>query len=219
MGAKHSVCKVLTPTKKKEDYARMFPLDKDYKVYDQATAEFEDIAGGKKKKMSKDLFMTSQGKRFAGMEPKLLENIWNAFDADGNGVMDIDEYRLYRAINSVGSRRQRAIALFAVTDSSNDRALQKDEIVSMMLLARKFSKKAAMASPPAEVIQLTPDELVEVTKIAEDFLKRHDKDGNGSVELEEFLSGWKDEAFADFNFFDDKEAPMVAAAPNKEEKK
>jgi len=212
MGAKHSIVKVLTPPKKKEDYARMFPLDKDFKVYDSATSEFSEIAGAKKKKMTKDQFIASQAPHFAGMEPHLLESIWNAFDTDGNGVMDVDEYRLYRAINAVGSRRQRAIALFAVTDTSNDRSLQKNEIASMMILAYKFNKRAKMESPPTELIQLTPDELVDITAKADAFLERHDKDGNHSVEIEEFITGWQDEAFADFNFFDDKNAPMKATS-------
>jgi len=211
MGAKNSVVKVLTPPKKKDDYARMFPLDKDFKVYDSATAEFQEITGGKKKKMSKDQFLSSQSRRFIGMEPHLLESIWNAFDTDGNGVMDVDEFRLYRAVNSCGSRRQRAIALFAVTDTSNDRALQKNEIASMMILAFRFNKRNKMDPPPTDVIQLTTDELVEITKQADAFLERHDKDGNKSVEIEEFVAGWQDEAFADFNFFDDKNAPAKVA--------
>jgi len=221
MGGKHSVAKVLAPVKKKEDYARLFPRDKDYKLYDSSTNEFVEITGSKKKKMTKDQFFSTQTKRFVGMEPHLLEAIWNAFDSDNNGVMDIDEFRLYKAINSVGSRRQRAIALFAVTDTSNDRALEKNEIASMMILAKKFAKRSAMAEPPTEVIQLTPDELVAFTAQADAFMERHDKDKNGSIELEEFLKGWQDEAFADFNFFDDKSAPLFGegAEEKKEEQK
>jgi len=182
----------------------MFPLDKDCKIYDSATVEFTAITGSKKKKMTKDQFLSSQSSRFAGMEPHLLESIWNAFDSDNNGVMDVDEYRLYRAINGAGSRRQRAIALFAVTDTSNDRSLQKSEIVSMMILARKFAKIAQMKTAPTGLVELTPDEIVEVTEKADAFMARHDKDGNNSVELEEFLAGWQDQAFADFNFFEPK---------------
>jgi len=218
MGAKHSVSKILCPARKKEDYARMFPLDKDFKLYDKAAVEFEEITGGKKKKMTKDQFISSQSKRFAGMEPALLNSIWNAFDSDGNGMMDVDEFRLYTAVSTVGSRRQRAIALFAVSDTSNDRSLQKNEIASIMILARKFAKKTQMGGEPSEIIQLTPDELVEVTKQADEFMERHDKDGNHVVELEEFLKGWQDAAFADFNFFDDKSAPMVSQFPDKEKK-
>jgi len=218
MGGKHSVAKILCPAKKKEDYARMFPLDKDFKLYDKAAVEFAEITGSKKKKMTKEQFISSQSKRFAGMEPALLDSIWNAFDSDGNGVMDVDEFRLYTAVNAVGSRRQRAIALFAVSDTSNDRSLQKNEIASSMILARKFAKKTQMGGEPSEVIQLTPDELVEVTKQADEFMARHDKDGNHVVELEEFLAGWADAAFADFNFFDDKNAPMVSQFPDKKKK-
>jgi len=208
MGAKNSVAKILAPPKNKEAYNRMFPSDKDYKVYDGAAAEFEEITGSKKKTMTKDQFIETQKKRFIGMEPQLLDSIWNAFDTDGNGVMDVNEFRLFHAINAVGSRRQRAMALFAVTDTSNDRTLQKSEIASMMILARKFIKRSTMDPPPTEPIQLTADELVEVTKQADDFMERHDKDKSNSVEIEEFVKGWQDEAFADFNFFDDKSAPM-----------
>jgi len=208
MGAKNSVVKVLTPPDKKEKYIRMFPLDKDCKIYDGATREFEEIVGAKKKAMTKEQFLETQGRRFVGMEPQLLNAIWNAFDADGNGVMDINEFRLYHAINAVGSRRQRAIALFAVSDTSNDRSLEKSEIVSMMILARKFLKRSKMADPPKDVIQLTPDEILEVTAQADAFMERHDKDKSNTVEIEEFVKGWQDEAFADFNFFDDKSAPM-----------
>jgi len=210
MGAKNSVAKILNPPRKKEDYARMFPLDKDYKVYDSATVEFEEITGSKKKKMTKEQFLDSQKERFAGMDPHLLESIWNAFDSDGNGVMDVEEFRLYRAINGAGSRRQRAIALFAITDTSNDQALQKPEIASMMILARKFMKRTQMTTPPEGLIELTPDELVEITAKADAFMERHDKDGSNCVELQEFVAGWQDEAFADFNFFDDKSAPLKA---------
>jgi len=214
MGAKNSVTKVLTPPKKKEDYIHMFPLDKDYKIYDKATAEFEEVVGNKKKNMTKDQFLNSQKQRFVGMDPHLLEAIWNAFDTDGNGVMDVNEFRLYHAINAVGSRRQRAIALFGVTDTSNDRILQKSEIVSMMILARKFKKRATMDPAPTAPVELTADELVEVTKQAEDFMERHDKDKSQTVEIEEFVKGWQDEAFADFNFFDDKAAPMKNPSEN-----
>jgi len=210
MGAKNSVCKVLMPVKKKEDYVRLFPRDKDFKIYDAATDEFQKITGNKKNKMTKEQFLKSQAERFAGMDPTLLESIWNAFDCDGNGIMDRDEFRLYRAINAVGSRRQRAIALFAVTDTSNDRILQKSEIVSMMILVRKFNKKAKMEDPPTGPIELTPEEVVEVTAEADAFLARHDKDGNQLIEFEEFLKGWQDASFADFNFFDDKDAPMTS---------
>jgi len=210
MGAKNSVLKVLSPPKKKEEYARMFPLDKDFKIYDRATQEFEEIVGGKKKKssMTKEQFLETQKHRFVGMDPHLLNAIWNAFDTDGNGVMDVDEFRLYHAINAVGSRRQRAIALFAVTDTSNDRALEKSEIVSMMILARIFKKRSELDPPPTEPIQLTPEELMDVTTQAEGFMERHDKDKSHTVEIDEFVKGWQDEAFADFNFFDDKSAPM-----------
>jgi len=210
MGAKNSVSKVLSPVKKKEDYIHLFPRDKDFKLYDAATDEFKKITGGKKNKMSKDQFLKSQAERFAGMDPHLLESIWNAFDCDGNGFMDRDEFRLYRAINGVGSRRQRAIALFAVTDTSNDRVLQKSEIVSMMILARKFAKRSKMDAPPTEPVELTADEVVEVTAQADEFLARHDKDGNQLIEFEEFVKGWQDAAFADFNFFDDKDAPTTS---------
>jgi len=210
MGAKNSVSKVLCPVKKKEDYIRLFPRDKDYKIYDSATDEYQKITGDKKKKMTKEQFMKSQAERFTGMDPTLLESIWNAFDCDGNGVMDRDEFRLYRAINAVGSRRQRAIALFAVTDTSNDRVLQKGEIVSMMILARKFAKRSKMEDPPSGPIELTPEEIVDVTAEADAFLARHDKDGNQLIEFEEFLKGWQDASFADFNFFDDKDAPMTS---------
>lgn len=210
MGAKNSVSKVLMPVKKKEDYIRLFPRDKDYKLYDAATDEFKKITGDKKNKMTKEQFIKSQTERFAGMDPHLLENIWNAFDCDGNGFIDRDEFRLYRAINGVGSRRQRAIALFAVTDTSNDRVLQKSEIVSMMILARKFAKRSKMDAPPTEPVELTADEVVEVTAQADEFLARHDKDGNQLIEFEEFVKGWQDAAFADFNFFDDKDAPTTS---------
>ena len=188
----------------------------DYKIYDAATDEYQKITGDKKKKMTKEQFLNSQAERFAGMDPTLLNSIWNAFDCDGNGVMDRDEFRLYRAINAVGSRRQRAIALFAVTDTSNDRILQKSEIVSMMILVRKFNKKAKMEDPPSGPIELTPEEVVEVTAEADAFLARHDKDGNQLIEFEEFLKGWQDASFADFNFFDDKDAPMTSY-PSQEE--
>ena len=168
------------------------------------------ITGNKKNKMTKEQFLKSQAERFAGMDPHLLESIWNAFDCDGNGFIDRDEFRLYRAINGVGSRRQRAIALFAVTDTSNDRVLQKSEIVSMMILARKFAKRGKMDATPTEPIELTADEVVEVTAQADDFLARHDKDGNQLIEFEEFLKGWQDASFADFNFFDDKDAPTTS---------
>jgi len=207
MGAKNSVVKVLSPPKNKDKYARMFPLDKDFKVYDGATREFEEIVGDKKKGMTKEQFLKSQSQRFVGMEAQLLNAIWNAFDSDGNGVMDVDEFRLYHAINSVGSRRQRAIALFAVSDTSNDRSLEKSEIISMMILARQFSKRSKMDVPPEGPVQLTADELLEVTKQADAFMERHDKDNSKTVEIEEFVKGWEDEAFADFNFFDDKAAP------------
>jgi len=210
MGAKNSVSKVLCPAKKKEDYARMFPNDKEYKVYDRATSEFTEIVGDKKKKsMTKEQFLESQKGRFVGMDPTLVDAIWNAFDSDGNGTMDVDEFRLYHAINACGSRRQRAIALFAVTDTSNDRKLEKSEIVSLMILARKFKKRSEIDPPPTSPIELTADELVQVTAQADSFMERHDKDGSQTVELDEFLKGWQDEVFADFNFFDDKSAPMI----------
>jgi len=190
----------------------MFPLDQDCKIYDGATSEFEEVVGpGDKKKpmtMTKEQFLKSQRCRFVGMDPTLLEAIWNAFDADGNGVMDIHEFRLYHAINAVGSRRQRAIALFAVTDTSNDRVLQKSEIITMMILARKFQKRSKMDAPPTGAIELTPDELLDVSKQADTFMENHDKDHSQTVEIEEFVKGWQDETFADFNFFDDKTAPM-----------
>jgi hypothetical protein len=216
MGAKNSVSKVLCPVKKKEDYIRLFPRDKDFKLYDAATDEYQKITGNKKNKMTKEQFLKSQAERFVGMDPHLLESIWNAFDCDGNGFMDRDEFRLYRAINGVGSRRQRAIALFAVTDTSNDRVLQKSEIVSMMILARKFAKRSQMAEPPAAPIELTPEEVVDITSQADAFLAAHDKDGNQLIEFEEFLKGWQDAAFADFNFFDDKDAPNTSY-PTQEE--
>jgi len=216
MGAKNSVKKVLVPTKKKSDYVLLFPRDKDFAVYNKATEEFEKLTGGKKKNLTKEQFLESQAQRFAGMDPQLLDAIWNAFDSDNNGVMDVDEFRLYHAINSVGSRRQRAIALFAVTDTSNDRALQKDEIISLMTLAEKLRERAKMDVPPTELIKLTPEQEAEIAKEAEEFLARHDVDKNGSVELEEFLKGWADKKFADFNFFDDKEAPMVGTGQKKE---
>jgi len=206
MGAKNSVAKILTPPKKKEDYMNMFPLDRDLKVYNAATAEFEQITS-KKKTMTKDQFMKSQASRFAGMDPHLLGAIWNAFDADGNGVMDVNEFRLYHAVNAVGSNNQRAMALFAVTDTSNDRVLQQSEIVSMMILARKFKKRAAMDAPPTGAIDLTADEVLQVTKDADAFMERHDKDKSKSVEIDEFMKGWQDQAFADFNFFDSKVLP------------
>jgi len=220
MGAKNSACKVLVPPKKKSVYAMLFPRDKEFTVYEKATKEFESITGSKRKNMTKDQFFASQKERFAGMDASLLENIWNAFDSDNNGVMDVDEYRLYVAINSVGSRRQRAIALFGVTDTSNDHALQKEEIQSLMVLVRKFNKKAGMDAPPEETISLSKEELAEVEKQVDAFMKAHDKDGNGNVEFEEFLDGWQDQAFADFNFFDDKSAPLTGtgAKPKEGEK-
>jgi len=202
----NSPAKILTPPKKKEDYVNMFPLDRDLKIYNAAAAEFEQITG-KKKTMTKDQFLNSQASRFAGMDSHLLGAIWNAFDADGNGVMDVNEYRLYHAVNAVGSCNQRAMALFAVTDTSNDRVLQENEIVSMMILARKFKKRAEMAAPPTGPVDLTEDELLQVSKDADAFMEHHDKDKNKSVEVEEFVKGWQDQAFADFNFFENKFLP------------
>jgi len=217
----NSPAKILSPPPKdKETYILMFPRDKDYAVYDSATAEFEDIVKDKKKKkMTKEMFMNSQKERFAGMDENLMKAIWNAFDSDGNGVMDIDEFRLYRAVNAVGSRRQRAVALFAVTDTSNDRALQKKEVVTMMTYAFLFNKKSKMDAPPTEILKLDDEEKAQVAREADAFMERHDKDKNKSIELEEFLKGWDDQAFADFNFFDDKNAPSTTPVDLTELKK
>jgi len=211
MGAKNSILKVLNPPKSKDDYQRMFPLDKNFVIYETAASEFETITGGKRRKMTKGQFMMSQGRRFEGMDPQLLANIWNAFDSDGNGVMDLDEYRLYCAINAAGSRRQRAIALFAVVDTSNDRCLQEGEIMSLMALARKFKKREGMAVSPGAIVELSPEEIGEISIVAKEFMEFHDRDKSGSISVEEFLNGWQDEAFADFNFFDNKQAPLVQA--------
>ncbi|KAH3766219.1 hypothetical protein Pelo_1893 [Pelomyxa schiedti] len=124
------------------------------------------------------------------MHDDLAEQVFDSFDFDHNGYMDVREYLSMMGVTHGGSLEQKLNASFDLFDKNGDGVLSKEEVKGMFVLIIK--QKRAAANPKAPQEELDEKSLQTIQGIVDAVFSRVDTDGNGTIDRKEFLAGFKD---------------------------
>ena len=115
------------------------------------------------------------------LHPKTYKKTFNAMDTNNDGVIDLQEMRAFLDRHDNGQRRRKmAITrLFEIIDSDNDGTLEHTEVVEAVATIPAVSILIEN-EPSLKPLLENADDLMEV-------FQKMDKDGDGTISLEELL--------------------------------
>ncbi|CAK4180558.1 unnamed protein product [Aphanomyces euteiches] len=111
----------------------------------------------------------------------VIEKLFHAFDADGDGVVDFCELSSGLSLLCAGSQQEKIEAAFTLYDVNKDNFISMAELVSY--LTAVFRVVYAFGTP---VPNVTPEQLAETT--AADAFALYDANNDGQLSLEEFTA-------------------------------
>eukprot|EP00005_Dracoamoeba_jomungandri_P005160 CAMPEP_0174261336 /NCGR_PEP_ID=MMETSP0439-20130205/11370_1 /TAXON_ID=0 /ORGANISM="Stereomyxa ramosa, Strain Chinc5" /LENGTH=204 /DNA_ID=CAMNT_0015345793 /DNA_START=27 /DNA_END=641 /DNA_ORIENTATION=- len=126
--------------------------------------------------------------------------IFESFDTDCSGAIDIEEYMALMGVTFGGSVEEKLEASFNLFDKDGNGELDETEVEEMLLMAtRAVVRKQFNASKHTQTNKVAtgqtqvdiPDQLKEKIKaIVATIFEKVDTDGNGSISKEEFQEGF-----------------------------
>lgn len=126
----------------------------------------------------------------------VASRVFRCIDDDGNGKIKREELLAFCRLLGSGTRQERAKFLFAACDLNNNGRIDQDE---MRRILRHMLLNCHLAVPGFQLVTteadaalfsgLTPDQiaLLQANRLAFDIFKDADLDGNGAIDLKEFL--------------------------------
>eukprot|EP00029_Vermamoeba_vermiformis_P006964 TRINITY_DN2877_c0_g1_i1.p1 TRINITY_DN2877_c0_g1~~TRINITY_DN2877_c0_g1_i1.p1 ORF type:complete len:144 (+),score=30.14 TRINITY_DN2877_c0_g1_i1:36-467(+) len=78
------------------------------------------------------------------MERDLANQVFDSFDRDGNGDMDLEEYMALMGVTFGGNIEQKLRASFEIFDKNGDGVLSKDEVRRMLVMVVKQVTRAQL---------------------------------------------------------------------------
>jgi len=131
--------------------------------------------------ITKEEFLAPYGNNQAAKE--LFSYVWNAFDADNNNQLDLEEFLVLYGVLHQGTQEQKIMAFFALCDQNHTHKVRHEDLMKIMTAA-------------AGIAHQDPGELSENMKY---LVKTVDKDHSGTMELNEVMKACrKDEKIAHF---------------------
>jgi len=124
--------------------------------------------------------------------------IFDSFDNDGNGSIDIDEYMALMGVTFGGTVEDKLEASFNMFDKDGDGELDRDEIEQMVLMATRVvvrkqynaGKARNKRATGSTEVDIPPELHAKIKEIINEIFDKVDKDGNGKLSREEFKQGF-----------------------------
>jgi len=127
--------------------------------------------------------------------PELAGMIFDVFDKDNNGIMDLREYLAMCGMTRAGTPEQRLAASFDLFDENSDGVISKDEVraILKMLVQQKmaiarFQQTGRKCSASSQ--SLDTKTLMSIDRIVDMTFAKVDTDKNGTIDKEEFIQGF-----------------------------
>eukprot|EP01106_Pelomyxa_sp_JSP_P000329 TRINITY_DN104_c0_g1_i2.p1 TRINITY_DN104_c0_g1~~TRINITY_DN104_c0_g1_i2.p1 ORF type:complete len:171 (+),score=42.28 TRINITY_DN104_c0_g1_i2:106-618(+) len=115
------------------------------------------------------------------ISPILAEKMFDSFDKDRSGTIDVKEFLTMMGVAQGGTTEQKLEATFEVYDKNGDGTLSRDEIKDMVLTVVK-TKRGAVDAKSLEAIDRTVATVFTVV----------DTDHNGVLDKAEFIKGFSE---------------------------
>eukprot|EP01105_Mastigella_eilhardi_P002573 TRINITY_DN1321_c0_g2_i1.p1 TRINITY_DN1321_c0_g2~~TRINITY_DN1321_c0_g2_i1.p1 ORF type:complete len:176 (-),score=64.83 TRINITY_DN1321_c0_g2_i1:109-636(-) len=125
------------------------------------------------------------------MYDELADQVFDSFDRDKNGYMDLDEYLTMMGVTHGGTVQQKLNASFDLFDKNGDGTLSRDEIREMFILIIK-QKRVAQGKPVVKGETLEAREMAIIEGVIEAVFKEVDIDHNGVLDRAEYLRGFSE---------------------------
>ena len=129
------------------------------------------------------------------MNDDLAEKVFDSFDRDHNGTMDVREYMMMMGVAQGGNVEAKLRASFDLFDADGNGSLDRDEVTAMFVnivkqkrATQRFAATRIRTPASAEVID--DKQMKEIKRIIDEVFKKVDTDGSGDIDLEEFINGF-----------------------------
>jgi len=160
-------------------------------AFDNAIAAFKKITGSTTKDMSRKAFIKTLTQRYP---EEFATMIFETFDTDGNGSMSLNEFLVYMGLSSGGSLEQKLQGSFMLFDKDHNGELERDEVINcfLTLLYSSLYKREMEANHGAKPkgITISEKQKMEITTVVNEIFTSIDTDGNGTIDIEEFVQGF-----------------------------
>eukprot|EP01088_Endostelium_zonatum_P014088 TRINITY_DN2953_c0_g2_i1.p1 TRINITY_DN2953_c0_g2~~TRINITY_DN2953_c0_g2_i1.p1 ORF type:complete len:190 (+),score=64.39 TRINITY_DN2953_c0_g2_i1:198-767(+) len=134
--------------------------------------------------ISRDKFINIMSKD-GGNDPNFAGAIFDSFDRDRNGSIDIKEYMALMGVTFGGSIEKKLEASFNLFDENGDGQLDKTEIERMASFV--FRSMVGNSKDP-----LTEKQQRTIERIVNEVFDKVDSDKSGTLDRNEFNAGFKD---------------------------
>eukprot|EP01121_Diplochlamys_sp_Union-15-3_P004672 TRINITY_DN1486_c0_g1_i1.p1 TRINITY_DN1486_c0_g1~~TRINITY_DN1486_c0_g1_i1.p1 ORF type:complete len:200 (+),score=32.06 TRINITY_DN1486_c0_g1_i1:50-649(+) len=147
-----------------------------------------------KGKITREIFLGIYVKH--GIMDSALSNlVFDSFDKDKNGMLELREYMAMMGVIYGGTIDQKLEASFSVLDKNGDKLLSKEEIRDMLIIIIKQLERTKMRTKYGDqVTGSTPVLIDSQVKLIENILKevfdKVDTDGSGTIDKDEFFIGF-----------------------------
>ncbi|KAH3757406.1 hypothetical protein Pelo_10834 [Pelomyxa schiedti] len=119
----------------------------------------------------------------------LAEKIFESFDRDGSGFMELKEYLEMMGVTHGGTIDQKLEASFHLFDKDTDGRVSRDDIKDMFIMTVKQKRVARTGGSSASVI-LDNAAMEAIDKVIDSIFTKLDTDNSGFLDLEEFIAGF-----------------------------
>eukprot|EP01089_Gocevia_fonbrunei_P004293 TRINITY_DN1431_c0_g1_i2.p1 TRINITY_DN1431_c0_g1~~TRINITY_DN1431_c0_g1_i2.p1 ORF type:complete len:192 (-),score=47.63 TRINITY_DN1431_c0_g1_i2:96-671(-) len=143
---------------------------------------------GKNGEITKDRFIEVMTKEGAADE-QFANAIFDSFDRDGNGTIDIREYMALMGVSFGGGVDEKLEASFQLFDEDGNGELDKDEVERMLCMVMKSMLRRSGQTSGGEPV-LSKKRLKEIKKIVDEIFDKVDANKSGTIDLDEFKLGF-----------------------------
>eukprot|EP01107_Rhizomastix_libera_P008061 TRINITY_DN2312_c0_g1_i4.p1 TRINITY_DN2312_c0_g1~~TRINITY_DN2312_c0_g1_i4.p1 ORF type:complete len:192 (+),score=47.67 TRINITY_DN2312_c0_g1_i4:26-601(+) len=122
------------------------------------------------------------------MAEELADKVFDSFDRDGNGTMDLREYLMMMGVTHGGTIEQKLKASFEMFDKDGNGELSKVEVREMFMLIVNQKRRAQFPRGPLPPLDAKSESAID--GVVNAVFDRVDADGNGVLTLDEFMTGF-----------------------------
>ncbi|KAH3756045.1 hypothetical protein Pelo_12164 [Pelomyxa schiedti] len=166
-----------------ENIRRQYAIPPD--KFDVVVKSFNTHAG-KDGRITKPAFMTILS---GVMCADLADKVFESFDRDGSGFMDVREYLAMMGVTHGGTLEQKLEASYQLFDKDGDGRVTRDEVREMFIMVVKQKRVARTGGSTASVV-LDKTAMDAINQVVETIFTKVDTDRSGWLSKEEFMVGF-----------------------------